>query len=85
MHVHSFKEITQQFDYETIGFQKDEILHIFECICGFTLIEKKRPIKSNFRRKKMTIYTVLRKSDPNSARPLHTFSNLITKTGESRV
>ncbi len=67
MHMHSFKEITEQFDERNIGFPKDEILHIFECLCGFTLIEKKRPVKSNFRQKKMTIYTVLRKTELNIA------------------
>jgi len=60
MHIHSFTEITEYFD-EDIGYPKDEILHVFECLCGFTLIEKRRPVKSNSGQKKMTIYTVIRK------------------------
>jgi len=60
MHVHSFTEITEYFD-EDIGYPGDEILHVFECPCGFTIIEKKRPVKSNSGQKKMTIYTVIRK------------------------
>jgi len=63
MHIHSFTEITEYFDEEKgyIGYPEDEILHIFECPCGFTLIEKKRPVKSNSGQKKVTIYTVIRK------------------------
>lgn len=63
MHVHSFTEITEYFDEDIgyIGYPEDEILHVFECLCGFTLIEKKRPVKSNSGQKKMTIYTVIRK------------------------
>jgi len=60
IHVHSFREITEYFDKET-GCPEDEILHIFECSCGFTIIEKKRALKSNSRKKKMTIYTMIRK------------------------
>jgi len=60
MHVHSFREITEYFD-EDIGYPEDEILHVFECMCGFTIIEKRRPVKSNSGQKKMTIYTVIRK------------------------
>jgi len=61
MHVHSFKEITEYFNDETLAFTRDEILHIFECPCGFTIIEKKRPVKLSSGQKKMTIYTVLKK------------------------
>jgi len=63
MHIHSFTEITQYFDEDTgsIGYPGDEILHVFECLCGFTLVEKKRPVKSNSGQKKVTIYTVIRK------------------------
>jgi len=75
MHVHSFKEITEYVNDENLGFPRDEILHIFECPCGFCLIEKRRPIKSNFRQKKTTIYTVIRKTDLNIARTLHTVPN----------
>jgi len=60
MHRHSFTEITQYFA-EDIGNFEDEILHVFECPCGFTLVEKRRPVKSNSGQKKMTIYTVIRK------------------------
>jgi len=60
MHVHIFREITEYFD-EDISFPEDEILHIFQCPCGFTIIEKKKPLKSNSRKKKMTLYTVIRK------------------------
>jgi len=60
MHVHNFTEITEQFD-EDIGYSEDEILHVFECPCGFTIIEKRRPVKSNSGKKKMTVYTVIRK------------------------
>jgi len=61
MHVHSFREITDYFAKEDIGYPPDEILHVFECPCGFTIIEKKRPIESDSRQKKMTIYTIVRK------------------------
>jgi len=60
MHVHIFREITEYFA-EDIGTPEDEILHIFQCPCGFTIIEKKRPLKSDSRKKKMTLYTVIRK------------------------
>jgi len=60
MHVHSFREITEYFE-EDIGYPEDEILHVFECPCGFTIIEKRRPVKFSSRQKKMTIYTVIRK------------------------
>jgi len=60
MHVHSFIEITEYFDEDT-GYPGDEILHVFECACGFTIIEKRRPVRSDSRQKKMTIYTVVRK------------------------
>jgi len=83
MHVHSFKEITEHFDFETLRFSRDEILHIFECPCGFTLIEKKRPVRS-LSQKKMTIYTVIRKTDPNQVR-LQAFPNPDMKTRGSRA
>jgi len=60
MHIHSFTEITEYFD-EDMGYPEDEILHVFECPCGFTIIEKKRLVKSSSRKKKMIIYTVIRK------------------------
>lgn len=60
MHAHSFREITKYFDGD-ISNPEDEILRVFECLCGFTIIEKKRPLKSNFRQKKMMVYTVIRK------------------------
>jgi len=65
MHIHSFKEITEYFE-ENIGvsYPEDKILHVFECSCGFTLIEKRRPLQSSSSQKKTTIYTVLRKSAP---------------------
>jgi len=85
MHVHSFKEITEHFDEENLGFPRDEILHIFECPCGFTLIEKKRPIKSNFRQKKATIYTVIRKNDTDPAITLQAYPNPTMKTRDSKV
>jgi len=86
MHVHSFKEITEQLDHENIGFPTDEILHIFECRCGFTLIEKKRPVELNHRQKKTTIYTVIRKNDPNSAlSTFQVFPNPTMKTHDSKV
>jgi len=59
-HVHSFREITEYFN-ENIGLLEDDILHVFECSCGFTIIEKRRNVKSSSRQKKMTIYTVVRK------------------------
>jgi len=61
MHVHSFREITDYLAKEDVGYPLDEILHVFECECGFTLIEKKRPVESISRQKKMTIYTIVRK------------------------
>jgi len=85
MHVHSFKEITEHLSEENLGFSQDEILHIFECPCGFTIIEKKRPIKSNHRQKHTTIYTVIRKTDPNPNETLHELPNPTMKTRGSRV
>jgi hypothetical protein len=55
MHIHNFKEVT---DY----FRGDDLLHVFECECGFTIAEKKRLVKTGSRQKKMTVYTVVRKS-----------------------
>jgi len=55
MHMHNFKEVT---DY----FHEGDFLHVFECECGFTIAEKKRLVKTGSgQRKKMTIYTVMRK------------------------
>jgi hypothetical protein len=55
MHIHNFKEVT---DY----FHGDDFLHVFECECGFTIAEKKRLVKTGSGQKKMTIYTVVRKT-----------------------
>jgi len=55
MHIHNLKEVT---DY----FHGDDFLHVFECECGFTVAEKKRLVKTGSRKKKMTIYTVVRKT-----------------------
>jgi len=60
-HVHSFREITHCLAEEDVGYPLDEVLHVFECECGFTIIEKKKPVQSNSRQKKMTVYTVVRK------------------------
>jgi hypothetical protein len=60
MHVHSFRDVTEHFT-EDIGYPEDEILHVFECACGFTITEKRRPVRSDSLQKKMTIYTVVRK------------------------
>jgi len=59
--VHSFREITDCFAKEDVGYPLDEILHVFECQCGFTIIEKKRPVESSSRQKRMTVFTVVRK------------------------
>lgn len=65
MHTHSFKDITEYFaDITDEDNPEDEILHVFECSCGFTLIEKRRPLPSSSGEKKTTIYIVLRKSVP---------------------
>jgi len=64
MHIHSFKEITQYFEEEELSYPEDEILHVFECSCGFALIEKRRPLQSSSGQKKTTIYTVLKKPPP---------------------
>ena len=56
MHIHDFKEVT---DY----FHGDDFLHVFECECGFTIAEKERLVKTVSGRKKMTIYTVMRKRE----------------------
>ncbi|KPV63064.1 MAG: hypothetical protein AOA66_1037 [Candidatus Bathyarchaeota archaeon BA2] len=41
----------------------DNLLHIFECECGFTIAEKKRIVKTVSGQKKMTVYTVIRKRE----------------------
>jgi len=56
MHIHDFKEVTEYFP-------GDDFLHVFECQCGFTIVEKKRLIKTGSGQKKMTIYTVMRKKE----------------------
>lgn len=63
MHAHSFREITEYLVEANVGlgYPEDEILHVFECSCGLTLIEKRRPLQSSSGQKKTTIYTVLRK------------------------
>jgi len=66
MHIHSFKEITEYLEENTVlSYPEDEILHVFECPCGFTIIEKRRPLQSTSGQKKTTIYTVLKKSAPD--------------------
>jgi len=54
MHIHNFKEITEYF-------REDDFLHVFECECGYTIVEKKRTVKTSFGQKKMIVYTVMRK------------------------
>jgi len=54
LHIHSFKEITEYF-------HEDDFLHVFECECGYTIVEKKRLVRTGSGQKKMTIYTVLKK------------------------
>jgi len=71
MHVHSFREITDYLAKEDVGYPLDEILHVFECECGFTLIEKKKPFKSSSGQKKTTIYAVVRKDEPSSPKHRH--------------
>jgi len=56
MHIHNFKEIT---DY----FHGDDLLHVFECECGFTIAERQRLVKTVFGQKIMTVYTVMRKKE----------------------
>jgi len=70
MHVHSFREITDHLAKEDVGYPLDEILHVFECECGFTLIEKKRRINSDSG-KKTTVYAVVRKNEPSSPKYRH--------------
>jgi len=62
MHIHSFKEITEYLEGNIdVRHSEDEILHVFECSCGFAIIEKKRRAHSSSNQKKTTIYIVLRK------------------------
>jgi len=62
MHIHNFREITEYLEGNMdIRHSEDEILHVFECSCGFSLIEKRRHPKSSSNQKKTTIYIVLRK------------------------
>jgi len=59
-HIHVFKEITEYFNKD-IERSEDMILHIFECTCGFTIVEKKKFLNPNSKKKTMTIFTVVRK------------------------
>jgi len=69
MHLHSFKEVTEYFSEDMLS-AEDEILHVFECRCGLTIVEKRRPVKLNSGQKKMIIYTVI-KSPSESNQSFH--------------
>ena len=65
MHIHSFREITEYFGGNIdVGHIEGKILHVFECSCGFTLIEKAKASQRSLSQKKTTIYTVVKKSAP---------------------